>query len=369
MNITIDISPVVYGRGVSRYTTNLTKTLAEGSDVELSVFGVSLRQTQKLRKIAQLLGVDSKHQHLFPFPPRGLQYLWQHVHFPPLEFAQIETDVFHAWEESVPPTVKTPVIATIHDMAILKFPETAHPQTLARHQASWDALKKRHSHIIAVSKNTKQDFIELVDYPPDLVHVIYEALPFESQKKIEKKDEDNVKQKYHLDAPFLLTVGSREPRKNIERLVKAWQKLKNVDLVVVGAFEWGNESDIDWKQKGLHLLGRVNDKDLAALYASAEVFVFPSIYEGFGLPVLESFFQGTPVVCGSAGALEEVAGNAATYFDPFSIDSMSRIIEKVLEESKEDRRKREQAMKLRLQLFSWEKTAERTVKVYEQAMG
>lgn len=365
LNVTIDISPIVYKRGVSLYTTNLVKALLRQDDVRVSAFGSSLRQQPILREFI------AEHKKLYrsqilPFPPSVWPTLWYQLNWPYLETIVNQTDVFHAWEELIPPTRNTPVVATIHDLAILKFPETAHPSTLVKHQAAWKRLKETGAHVIAVSHATKKDVIELLDFRPEKVHLVYEALPTEHQQVVLKEDQEKILNRLGLHKPFILFVGSLEPRKNVERLVEAWKPFYNdIDLVIAGKNQWGVE--IDPSLPGLHILGGVSNTTLITLFKNAKIFAYPSLYEGFGLPILEAFTYATPVLTSQNSAMSEISGMAAELINPLEIESIQKGLQKLLNENSSEREHRKQAMKLQLQLFNWDTTAEKTIKVYKKA--
>jgi len=164
-----------------------------------------------------------------------------------------------------------------------------------------------------------------------------------------------------------LFVGVQEPRKNLERLIKAWQPFsKQVELLVVGDQGWGDNKYA--KIPHLRFLGRVTDKELCVLYTEAEIFAYPSLYEGFGLPILEAFHHGTPVITSDLSAMIEVAGNAAEFVDPKNTASIGKAIEKILNEDEAEQKKRLQRMVIRKQMFDWQKVAGQTIKVYQKAI-
>jgi glycosyltransferase involved in cell wall biosynthesis len=140
-----------------------------------------------------------------------------------------------------------------------------------------------------------------------------------------------------------------------------------VELIIAGEEGWDETTKLSKSGKQPRFLGRVSDKELAVLYSEAELFIFPSLYEGFGLPILEAFYHGVPVVTSNVSALPEVAGNAAELVDPMSVDSIRKGIETVLNEDREAQQKRMQRMIIRLQLFSWRKAADETIRVYRKA--
>lgn len=375
MKIGIDISSLVFDRGVSRYTSNLVRALAQDPTHELFLYGTSLRQEAKLKKQVVFLtkGAQSKISHkIQKLPPKLLTKFWD-FGLNPIQKIFPNLDVFHSWDWIQPPDKNLPLVSTIHDLAILKFPQTAHPEILKRHQKSWDILKKRHAQIIAVSQSTKKDIVSLLQIPSERVTVIHEALPQETLAVANELSPDQyeiIKSRLKLNRPYLLFVGTREPRKNLLKLIEAWQSFaKTHDLLIAGEEGWDETDQVRKMFKHQpHFLGKVSDQELVVLYSEAACFVYPSIYEGFGLPILEAFSFGTPVVTSNLSAMPEVAGNAAVLVNPAESESIASGIREILEENKEKQRLRLQKMIIRLQVFSWEKVALQTKQVYAKAI-
>ena len=375
MKIGIDFTPANYDRGVSRYTKNLIRSLLELPGNDVSFYGSSFRQYDSLRQKAKELIKNTRvvNNYNFSFqkyPPSFLQLLWK-FGANPVSKVLPNIDVFHSWDWLQPPDKNIPLVSTIHDLAILKYPETAHPKILAAHKQSWKILKERDAEIIAVSQATKKDIVNFLEIPAYRVHVIPEALPQEIRIINENLSEDQVerlKQELNLQKPFLLFVGTREPRKNLVNLIEAWKPLqKEVDLIIAGASGWDETSNYSQIQ-GLRFLGKVSDQALNVLYAEAEAFVYPSLDEGFGLPILESFYHGTPVITSNLPVLIEVAGHAAELVNPVDITDITRGIALVLNEDKAEQQKRLQRMIIRMHMFSWHLVAEQTVEVYKKAI-
>ena len=363
MKVTIDISSIVHGRGVSVYTANLVRALAQREDVELTLLGYSLRKFSRLKIFAKQNKSNSK---LFLIPPTLATQLWHELNFPPIDLLS-KTDLFHAGEEMVPPSLKIPIVVTIHDLAIFKYPKLAHLSTLYKHQKSWQRIQKLNCHLIAVSQTTKKDIIEIFDYNPSKIHVIYEALPDEAKINLREKEIEQVLGKFQIKRNFILFVGTTEPRKNLERLIKAWQPLADkIDLVIAGEIRDKYQTS-GIRHQGLKFLGRVSDRELSALFQTAKVFAYPSLYEGFGLPILQAFHFGTPVLTSNISSMPEVAGNAAELIDPLKIVEIRRGLKKLLSENKEESHERRSKMKVRLQQFSWKRAAEQTMQVYKIA--
>ncbi len=376
ISVAIDITAALYGRGVSRYTTNLVRALLRRTDLRVTMYGSALRGHKQLTDIANTLKQDAKAKAdivIQAYPPALNNFLWNTIAFPKVRSSLPKVQVFHSWDWIQPPDKDLPLVSTIHDLAMLKFPETAHPKLLAMHRQSWKILKARKAQIIAVSRATKRDIVEQLEILPERIHVIHEALPEEVIQIGEALDEEKVAEltaKLGLSRPFLLAVGTREPRKNLERLIEAWEPLaKDYDLVVAGEQGWDATSNGKKLSEipGLRLLGRVDDMTLAALYSNAAIFCYPSLYEGFGLPILEAFYFDVPVVTSNVSSMPEIAGNAAELVDPLSVESIRQGIINILNETEAQRHIRRQRMVIRQHMFSWRNAAEQTAHVYELA--
>jgi glycosyltransferase involved in cell wall biosynthesis len=305
------------------------------------------------------------------YPPSLFNFLWNKVGYPKIKSLLPTVNVFHSWDWLQPPDRDLPLVSTIHDLALVQFPETAHPKIKAMHEQSWKILRERKAEIIAVSRATKNDIVKLLDIPEERVHVVYEALPVEVQQVAENLTEDEeaiLKAKLQLEKPYILFVGTREPRKNLTRLIEAWLPMHDVvELVIAGDVGWDDSDKKFAAVANLRFLGRVTDQELSVLYTNAKLFAFPSLYEGFGLPILEAFYHGTPVVTSNTSSMPEIAGNAAELVDPLSVESIRAGLEKVLHESDDEQKVRVQKMIIRQHMFNWEKVASETIAVYEKA--
>jgi glycosyltransferase involved in cell wall biosynthesis len=372
MKVGIDVTPIIYGRGVSRYTSNLTRALLQYTNLDITAFGYSWGQWSSLQK--QVKGWQKQfprlHTHLRKLPPTAIRHLWRWG-LQPIATQVPSLDVFHSWDWQQPPDTQLPIVSTIHDLAILKYPDTAHPRVVAAHQKSWHQLKKSRAHIIAVSHTTAHDIREYLEIPQERIHVVYEALPSEfeaSARDLSEVQEAKAIAKFGLNnKPYLLFVGTQEPRKNLARTIKAWQPLaKEVDLLIAGASGWDTSLE---KISGAQptFLGSVSDQELIVLYAEAEALVYTCLDEGFGLPILEAFALGTSVVTSDRSSMKEVAGNAAIQVDPSSVESIRSGLKQVLGESTSQQQTRLQKMIIRLHQFSWKTAARATADVYRKA--
>lgn len=370
MQLGFDITSLLYARGVSRYTSNLLRALAKQPGITLNLYGSSFRRKAELQALIKNLKIPTANVSLQSYPIRVLSKLWS-AGLNPVKPRLPKIDIFHAWDWHFPPDQDVPLVTTIHDLAMLRLPKIAHPTILKRHQAAWEKLQNNQAHIIAVSQTTKKDIVELLGIPPKRVHVVYEALPQEVVVVGNTlTDESTTHELHHLGItkPFFLFVGTTEPRKNLKRLIQAWQPFsQEYELVVAGSTGW-DESLENLEGTQPIVLGPVSDQTLATLYSRARMFLFPSLYEGFGLPILEAFHFGTPVLTSNNSGMAEVAGNAAMLVDPLEVESIQNGITELLNENTAAEKLRDQRMVLRLQLFGWEQAAQQSVAVYQDTI-
>ena len=265
-------------------------------------------------------------------------------------------------------------VITVHDLAFKVFPAMFPKKDLWQLNFYANYAIKNADKIIAVSVSTKKDILRF--YPkidPQKICVIYHGFDAELFfRKIDGEVQRRFRAKYLIDdAPYLLYVGAIQPRKNLITLIEAFGKLKatgnypKLKLVLAGAPAWQAESTLEAVQnshysKEIVLTGRVSFSDLAKFYRCAKMFIFPSLYEGFGIPILESFASGTPVICANNSSLPEVAGDSALYFTSGDVAELEAKIKEILENAP----LRESLIKkgyLQLEKFSWEKCAEETL--------
>jgi len=369
MKIGIDISQLAFpGTGVGTYTKNLVENLLRiDQENDYVLFYSSLRREIK----GEELKIENNNVKLknYRFPPLFLEILWNRFHFLSIEKFTGQLDVFHTSDWLEPPA-KCPKVTTIHDLAIFKYPEAFSPRgghnivSNLKRKLEW--VKKESRVIIAVSENTKNDVIEILGISPKRIKVIYEACDEIFMRKRSQKEIEEVKKKYKISGDYILGVGTLEPRKNLKRLFEAFSLLTEsvpVKLVVTGKVGWGESIEkLKIKNEKLKILGYVPKEDLAPLYAGAQVFVYPSLYEGFGLPILEAMACGCPVVTSNISSMPEVAGKAAILIDPKNIEDIALGIKKAIE--KRDELIREGFE--RVKNFSWEKNAKETLKIYKE---
>lgn len=248
-------------------------------------------------------------------------------------------DLFHTSYYPVP-NLTIPTILTVNDVRFLHLPKTYRRARYWFLRAVVPSSLARATRIIAISQNTKDDLHHLLGVDEEKIDVIPLAISSQFYPISEEDRLDKVRNILNLPKNFILFVGHLEPRKNLKRLIHAYLKVRqkfDCKLVIVGKPEWSSHRVLDIVtennlQKDIFFTGYVDDEDLPALYNLAKVVAFPSLHEGFGLPVIESMACGTPVVTSSVSALPEIAGDAAVLVDPYDIDAIADGIMKVLDD-------------------------------------
>jgi len=371
MIIGIDISQIVYGTGVSFYTSSLVENLLKIDKTnEYRLLAGTLRQSVFFKDyFTSLKDFKNAKGKIVSFPPYLADLFSNRLHLLPIESFLDKIDVFHSSDWSQPPT-RAAKITTIHDFGFLKFPATAHPKikSVMARRLKW--VKKEVDMIIAISESTKKDIMEILNIPEEKIKVVYEAAPNDVVQIKDQKKINQIKNKYKLDDGFLLSVATLEPRKNLKRIILAFQKIKkdfpSMKLVIAGKSGWdqGLNEIIRQKQSDIVFSGYVNRDDLMTLYSSASCFVFPSLYEGFGLPILEAMKCGAPVVTSNVSSMSEITGQAGVLVDPLSVEKIAQGIKKAISDKESLIKKGfKQA-----DSFSWEKTAKETLEVYKKAV-
>lgn len=351
--------------GVGTYSYNLLKSLREiDKESEYVLFC-------DRRSISQVPDADNFSKRVISesvFSPF-------HQFFFSITLKKQSLDLFHAPHFIFPLFLSSRSVITIHDLIPLVFPSSM-PSKVGRfyyQKANKKALAKADM-IIAVSESTKKDLLEHFEISDEKVKVIYNGVA-ENFREIENKTLLNeVKKRYNIQSKFILNVGNPKPHKNWLGLIKAFAALEdefsNYQMVLVGSKD-PRYPKAQQLIRQLHLedrviiTGFVKESEMPLLYNAAEVFVFPSLYEGFGLPVLEAMACGTPVATSNVSSLPEVAGDAADVVDATDESILAHAIERLLSDDKLSKKLSEKGLK-RAKLFSWKKTAHQTLEVYRE---
>jgi glycosyltransferase involved in cell wall biosynthesis len=287
-------------------------------------------------------------------------------------------DVYHAPHYVLPAGVRCRSVVTIHDCIHLMFPQyLPNKAAYAYARASMWAAARRSNCILTVSEASKRDILHFFNVPPAKIVVVYNAIDEHFWETPPEEDVARVRERYQLDHQFVLYVGNIKPHKNLVRLIEAFAELRKSSFEQVKLLIIGDEiSRLPALRRSVHrhklhkhvrFLGYLPDRTLAILYRLAAVFVFPSLYEGFGLPPLEAMASGTPVVTSNVSSLPEVAGDAAVLVDPYDVDSIVEGLRLVLDNPAAAADLRRRGLE-RAREFSWERSVEKTRQVY-QAIG
>jgi len=370
MKIAISVPSILYPEGgIGVYMRNLLNALSKVDKVnEYHLFVNS-----ESENLLDLADGNFKLKNRGGFTQvRWARLLWEHLLLP-VESLVSGIDLIHSLMFVAPWLSLCDSVVTIADMTFLKFPQYHLDTKVSYFKKMIPVSAARARGIIAISQSTKNDICEILGIPEDKVSVVYLA-PNESYAKIDSKVViESVLQRWNIDFPYILFVGTIEPRKNVGNLLKAYRLCKThygVDhkLVIVGRKGWGYDIDHDIKELGLAndiiLLGVVPLDDLVKIYNGAAGFVYPSWCEGFGLPVVEAMACGVPVITSSVSATAEIAGDAAMLVSPSSVEEIAYAINEIIL----DQSQREQLIAKGLRRvadFSWEKTAKATIEVYD----
>jgi glycosyltransferase involved in cell wall biosynthesis len=278
------------------------------------------------------------------------------------------SQLLHSLGGTAPARPGRPSVLTLHDVIYALYPQ-AHTRLMALGMRVLVPLAARSSdRIIAVSEATKAEIGRVLDVPSDRVDVVYEG----GRPPGPATPEPELRGRLQLgDAPIVLSVSARRPHKNLSRLLQAFARLAEGPLLVLPGYTTRFEGELAREisrldiVKRVRLLGWISEDDLEGLYRAARCFVFPSLAEGFGLPVLEAMERGLPVACSDVSSLPEIAGDAARYFDPLDVEGMRRAIAELVDDDSL-RSRLAAAGRARARLFSWERAGAETVAVYER---
>ena len=366
-------SALAQGGGIGRYTRELIAALAAED-----------------KSTPYLLFAAGQRRDILPPPPGpnfdwrptrwGAEWfarLWHRARIPaPIEWWTGPVSLLHAPDFTLPPVRKgTRTILTVHDLSFIRAPETSTPSLRAYLNAMVPRSVARADHIVAVSAATQQDLVTLYGTSVEKISVLHNGVDDHFRCIDDQKALQAVRSRYGIgDSPYIFSVGTVQPRKNYERLVKAFHRLGRSDLklVIAGGRGWlaGPLYQCIDKLKmrdRVRLIGFVDDVDLPALYSGAQVFAFPSLYEGFGIPPLEAMACGVPVVTSQTSSLPEVVGDAALCVDPYNVDDLAEALRLTIDDETIRQVLIYKGYK-RAQLFSWQATARQLRELYTKVL-
>lgn len=377
MKINLELQPCLKNKsGIGIYTYELARILQKKNGIELSGNIFNFLNRNDISKDIEGLNMNINICSIFPY---GVyRRVWNRVHINYNKLFNSHDELYHFFNFIVPPKITGKVITTIHDMTYILYPETMDEKNLKRITDDIDYSVNRADKIITVSESSKNDIIKYLKVPSSKIEIVYNGVDYDRFNKDYSNDEKRaVKNKYSLPEKYMLYMGTLEPRKNIESIVKAYSVFKKnynskIKLVIAGKKGWLFESIFQLMER-LNLEDEViftdyvDEEDKPIIYQMSSLFVFPSIYEGFGIPVLEAMAASVPVITSNVSSLPEVAGDAAILVSPKDIDAIAENMNKILT----DNRLRESLINkghIQAKKFTWEASAEKLYKIYKSMM-
>jgi glycosyltransferase involved in cell wall biosynthesis len=371
MRIAFDGSTLTPGRtGVGYYTEHLLQHLArEVEQTGDEIIVVSNKPIDTQRPLPNHVRVHEGHR--FPVRIGWMQMCAARA------LDALRPDVAHFTNGMIPIGSPVSTIVTIHDMSLRLYPQCHPVRRLLLNRPLMHVAIRDAASIVTVSDSARRDLLRLHGVPADRVSVVHEAASPAFQPIDDRAELERVRVQYNLPPRFILYVGTIEPRKNLVRLIEAFAdaRLRGVPhhLVCVGPYGWASR-DLSSRIERLgltdliHFTGYARFEDLPAIYNLGDFFVFPSLYEGFGLPVVEAMASGIAVITSSTSSLGEIAADAAETIEPTSTDAIAAAILKLATD--EDRRRDlAERGRRRAQMFSWAQTAKQMLAVYHRALG
>ncbi len=372
MRVAIDYTPAYeQGGGIGRYVRELVAALARvdaETDYRLFVSGA------RRRDLSPPPGSNFQWTPT-PISPLWLARLWHRARVPlPVEAFTGRIDLYHATDFVLPPTLPdTRTLLTVHDLSFARVPESASPSLRAYLDRVVPRSVARADHVLADSQATKDDLIALFGVSPDKITVLLSGVDSRFRRVDDPATQARVREKYAIGGrPYIFAVGTVQPRKNYSRLIEAVAGLRDkghdVDLVIAGGKGWLEDPIYaairdHGMSDHVHMIGFADDADLPALYSAARCLAFPSLYEGFGLPILEAMACGTPVVTSNVSSLPEVAGDAALLIDPYDLDALTDALERLVND--EELRSQLGLRGTRhVHFFRWERAAMKLKNIY-----
>lgn len=364
--------------GIGWYTYKLIYELAEQNiQNEVCAFDV-LNRHKSREQLESLFDSVSNPEHIQckinQYTLNGLYSrldgLYKHISFDFLFNSHV--DIHHAHNFFLPYKLKEPSIVTIYDMVYKLFPETMAQDNLDLLNKIMPRSISESTKILTISENSKREISEILGVSPDKIAIAYPGFDPTVFRIIPEEDSSKTLDKFNFKKPFILYLGTLEPRKNIERIIEAYASLTHIqthyDLVLAGSIGWKSEKifqlieQYSLKEK-VHLTGYISQAEQIALYNKATCFVFPSLYEGFGMPALEAMACGCPVITSNTSSLPEVVGNAGKLVNPLEVGEIASAIQTIIED--DTLRNTMIARNIeQIKQFTWTNTAKSVIELY-----
>ena len=380
MRIAIDYTPAVrQGGGVGRYTRGLVDALARldiRNEYVLFVAAGGKSEVEAWRGARFRLPALPANFTLKPLPlsDRLLAILWHRLRLPLyIELFTGPVDLFHSPDFVLPPVRRARRLVTVHDLSFLRLPQCAEPGLRKYLSKVVPRSIRRANLVLADSQSTKRDVVELLGVPEGKVRVVPAGVEARFRPVEDEEELRRVAERYGLVRPFILSLSTLEPRKNFTGLIEAYARLIGErkiphKLVIAGGKGWLYEEIFAAAQRpGLEgrviFPGFVDDEDLPALYSLADLFAFPSLYEGFGLPPLEAMACGVPVITSNLSSLPEIVGRAGIMLEPDDTEGLAEAMGEALQDEALRRRMIAEGLE-QAKKFTWEEAAEKLLETY-----
>jgi glycosyltransferase involved in cell wall biosynthesis len=377
MNLGMNIQFILNKKtGVGYYTYNLIKYLQKVDKKNKYKLIIWKLFFKKKVKPIQILNSNFSYKFIRFFPLKIYNFLYKIGLGLPFNLLVHNIDLFIFANFVSYPVLEKKNIIIIYDLSYLKYSQFGEPKNVKFLTKFVPLSIKETDHIVTISKNSKKEIINTYKVPENKISIIYPAIDNNFFKPVNSKNVNLIKKKYNLGSKYLLFMGTLEPRKNIINLIKAYRSLPKkiihtFNLVLAGGKGWQDKDILNFISKaqnsGYKIIvpGYISEKDLPALYSGAFLFLYPSLYEGFGLPVLEAMSCGCPVIASNTSSIPEVTGNAALLIDPKDHNFIKNAIIELLE----DKNLRQDLITKgfrQVQKFSWDKSAKKLINVFNK---
>lgn len=376
MKIAFDVSPMInsHKSGVGYCTYGFVKTMVSQYD---NSYILNYINNPKYKKNLNTLIVGKNVKiNSFCFKNSVYKVASTFLPIPYGAFFKDSADITHFFNYYLPPGVKGKKIVTVHDMTYKRFPETVRFRTKQMLNLNLKKSLKRADIILTVSEFSKSEIITYFPEVKDKIRVVYNGVDLDVFKPLlDKNIKIGIAKKYNLPERYMLYLGTLEPRKNLERLIDSYYLLLKEfnsvpKLVLAGGKGWlynsifNKVSTLGLEDK-IIFTGYIDEKDVAPLISAAEIFLFPSMYEGFGMPVIEAMACGSPVLTSNVSSLPEVAGDAAVLVDPFSVEDIKNKLQLLLIDEALRKRLNKAGLK-RAKRFSWDVVTKDLYEIYKE---
>ena len=376
IQVAVEIQPALEDHtGVGWYLHELLNNIDRS---EIEIIGNYFNFLNRHDYSKSLSNLDLKYNKLQYVPYRIYKILTEKYNVSYNLFFRKKTDIYHFTRYILPNNIKGKVILNIYDLVFEKYVETMESKNRESFKRSFYKSVKRADQIITISESSKNELVEILKVPENKIHIVQPGIDFQKFNTKNSEVTKNVILKYSLPEDYILYLGTLEPRKNISSIIRAYGSLRNNNkitekLVIAGKKGWLFSEIFDLIKSldlgnEVILTDYVDESDKPAIYQNAKLFVFPSLYEGFGMPILEAMAAGIPVITSNTSAMPEVVGDAAILVNPLSIEEIS---EAMLELMNNDKLSNELISKGfdQCKKFTWSNSANKLVEIYKKYGG